>query len=114
MGDCALEVLQAYAEEGYALRADLKDLPDHVAVELEYMALLWQRSEEAHTAGLETLVDVLCQKARAFLTTHLCRWLPRFRQRVQHAASLPYYAQWARLATDFTAWDVQQLEKQAG
>lgn len=113
MGDCTLEVLQAYAEAGYALQADLKELPDHVAVELEYMALLWQRHEEAHSAGLTPLADGLRQQAQAFLTTHLCRWLPQFQQRLQRAGALSYYGQWARLAVDFTAWDAQRLGGEA-
>ncbi|MBI3326388.1 MAG: molecular chaperone TorD family protein [Nitrospinae bacterium] len=112
MGDCALDVLRVYAQAGVVLSAGYKDLPDHVAVELEYMALLCQRAEVARAAGLATVVDALRQAAWTFLEHHLRRWLPQFCRRVLLGATSPYYRQWALLADLFTRAEVCRMRSE--
>ena len=114
MGDCALDVLRAYAAAGFVLSAEHKDLPDHVAVEFEYMALLCQREGEACAEGLEPVAGALRVHESTFLETHLRCWLPTFCQRVLLSASSPYYGQWAQMAELFTQWDVQRMQRARG
>ncbi len=114
MGDCTLDVLRSYAQEGFVLSAEYKDLPDHVAVELEFMALLCQREEEASIAGLGAIAGALQRIECAFLEGHLRRWLPQFCQRVLLAAPSLYYGQWAQMTDLFTQWDVQRCSGQGG
>lgn len=46
-GRTASEVLQFYHQNGFTLKEDLKDLPDHIAHELEFLAILTAREVEA-------------------------------------------------------------------
>lgn len=111
MGDCTLDVFQTYAEEGFVLSTEYKDLPDHVAVELEYMALLCQREAEARVEGLETVVSRLQKKESVFLEEHLGRWLPQFCQRILLAAPSSFYRQWVQITERFTHEDVRWMQE---
>jgi len=109
MGECALDVLQAYAAAQFVISPEYKDLPEHVAVELEFMSRLCQREGEDSAAAAAAEADEL-QPARAFLEGHLRCWLPQFSQRVLLTATSPYYGQWAQMADIFTYWDVRRMQ----
>jgi TorA maturation chaperone TorD len=71
-----------YAEAGLALSPTLKDLPDHIAVELEFMSFLCGeevRAWEAKDVGGSSQAR---ERQRAFLGQHLGRWFPQFSSRV--------------------------------
>lgn len=82
----------AYREAGYA--ASGPDLPDHVAVEMDFLGELARR--EAH-AGAEAARD-LRERELSFLRTHLLPWLPRFVERLVHASPDGFYRWPARAA----------------
>ncbi len=110
MGDCTLAVRQCYAEEGLA--AEDHFLPDHVAVELEFMAQLAEREVEAREQGDEAGALACLRQEEAFLREHLGRWLPSFCQQVLAGDAHPFYANlalrtWKRVAQDIAqvrAW----------
>ncbi|RMF87316.1 MAG: hypothetical protein D6736_13090 [Nitrospinota bacterium] len=110
MGECTLEVLQMYREEGLYPDAGYKDLPDHISMELEYMACLCQREAEARERGEEEGVRLYGEKEHRFLKAHLASWIPQFCARVLEAASLPFYPHWARIAHAFIAWDTEYTQ----
>lgn len=51
MGQAAVDVSRKYREEGLAISPDFKNLPDHVVVELEFMAHLCIHEVEAWANG---------------------------------------------------------------
>lgn len=62
------------------------ELPDHVAIELEFMYYLLSRAySDAQDA--ETYLG----KANTFLVEHLSNWLPEFGVRVSEKSSHPFY-----------------------
>ncbi len=94
-----------YAVSGLALSPTLKDLPDHVAVELEFMAFLcgteadaW--SSEALREGVESL-----ERQATFLDRHLIRWLPAWARRVAVADGGGIYSLVAETAQAFARHD---------
>lgn len=105
MGPSVQAVLARYAEVGIALAPDHRDLPDHVAAELGFMAHL--AAEEAAAEGNEALA--WRQRAAAFLGLHLTVWLPQFCQRVREAGCHPFYPALADLAEAFVKWDAARL-----
>lgn len=58
------------------------ELPDHVAVELEFLHFLFTRRLEALRRKDAALGDAVCQE-QVWLMTHLRDWLPAFRERLQ-------------------------------
>lgn len=79
------QVEREYEAAGLTLTPALGELPDHVAVELEFMASLcshegqgWE--ERSLAQGVWAL-----QRQKAFLEGHLAQWFPEFAQRVSAA-----------------------------
>ena len=60
MGDPAVDMLRRYRDEGIAIPDELSSMPDHVALELEYLSFLCLRGD--------------ADACREFLTRHL-DWL---------------------------------------
>ncbi len=110
MGPSAQAVQACYAEAGFALAPDQRDLPDHVAAELAFMACL--AAEEAAAEGKEAMR--WRERQDAFLGQHLAAWLPAFCQRVRSAARHPFYLALAELAEAFVEWDVARRTPNRG
>lgn len=104
MGPSARDVERQYAEAGLGLAPDHRDLPDHVATELGFMAYLTR--EEARAEDRDRRLWV--QRERRFLREHLSRWLPTFCRRVRKASQHGFYVALAELTETFvtldTAW----------
>ncbi|MGQ9593634.1 MAG: TorD/DmsD family molecular chaperone [Anaerolineae bacterium] len=103
MGEPAEAALVAYRQAGLTLAADYRDLPDHVAAELEFLAWLGEQALAAQEAGDEVLARTRLAQGQAFLEQQVQPWLPRFCQRVEEAARLPFYRELARLASALLA-----------
>ncbi len=103
MGEPAEAALVAYRQAGLALAVDYRDLPDHVAAELEFLAWLGEQALAAKGAGDETSAQARLAQQQAFLEQQVQPWLPRFCRRVIEAARLPFYRELARLASALLA-----------
>jgi TorA maturation chaperone TorD/Pyruvate/2-oxoacid:ferredoxin oxidoreductase delta subunit len=112
MGDCAVAVRQHYAAEGLVPQDDL--LPDHVAVELEFMAHLIGREEEAREREDPDGVEACLRRQEAFLGEHLARWLPSLSQQVLAGEAHPFYANLAQRAWEHVAQDIAQVRAWLG
>jgi TorA maturation chaperone TorD len=95
-GDSTLAVRDAYRQAGLTARSG-HEPPDHLAAELEFMALLWQR--EAHLIrGQDARAVEGAREHRAhFLSDHLRCWAPLMAARVVEEAQHPLYRAAARL-----------------
>lgn len=110
MGPSAQAVQACYTEAGIALTPDYRDLPDHVAVELGFMAYL--AAEEAEAEGEQA--GRWRERQSAFLRQHLAAWLPAFCERVRAASQHPFYLAVADLAQAFMNWDCARLSIHRG
>ena len=91
MQDAADQVLQLYREAGVNL--DTPDImPDHIGAELNFLALLLQKSQ-AETVGGE-LITTLTDN---FLKDHLLKWLPDFTRDMENASETLFYRSLARV-----------------
>jgi DMSO reductase family type II enzyme chaperone len=106
MGPATRDVVRHYREAGLAPASDHHDLPDHVAMELSFMAYL--ALEESTAQGEEA--QIWLEKEQTFLQEHLGTWLPLFCQRVTAASRHPFYTALARLTSAFVDLDAQQLD----
>ena len=83
----------AYREAGLAVGGDVRDAPDHICTELEFMHyLLFKQLHEQEP----------CWGARAsrFWEQHLGRWLPSLAAAIGGAGAHPYYDKVAALAQE--------------
>ena len=84
MGEVSQYAAAAYAEVGLGPSDDLKDVPDHVTHELEFMYYL--AFQEATTDDPEWR-----ERRERFWREHLGVWLPRFADAVTTADAHPFY-----------------------
>jgi DMSO reductase family type II enzyme chaperone len=111
MGPPARDVERRYAEAGLAMAPDHRDLPDHVATELGFMAYLALQEAEARDEERRAWQE----RERSFLRDHLSVWLPHFCRRVKEAGQHPFYTALAELTETFVSLDVERLaDRQTG
>jgi TorA maturation chaperone TorD len=85
MGQAALDVKKDYYQAGLQLADTFTDMPDHVAVEVLFLAYL-EAMAETTPGG-----NFLAQKRR-FIKDHLGQWVSPFAEAVQQKSRLPWYA----------------------
>lgn len=106
--DSTLAVESLYEANGFALADDFSDLPDHVAVELEFLyAQLFREAQARRDDDADTL-----QAARAarktLLASHLGRWMPAFGAAVEAGAQTSFYRLLSRAARAFVSGEVER------
>lgn len=101
-GWVSAQLERLYARHGLAI-SGLNELPDHLAVELEFLSYLCEA--EAAALGNENPQDAAdFQQARwDFLDRHPRKWLGSFSRRVQAAAPDGFYAAVVEALMDFIA-----------
>ena len=91
MQDARDEVMAIMRSEGVEKHPDFSDSEDHVSVELEFMAVLAQRTADALVAGEEQNAVRLLTCQANFLSDHLLNWAPRFTQDMRRFAKTDFY-----------------------
>ncbi len=94
---------------GFALTPEHRDLPDHVSVELEFMARMAAREAEAIEADDDAEAKQCRWIQKEFLDNHLSRWLPAFCGHAAEHAELSFYRELARLAGHFLDSELASL-----
>lgn len=101
MQDSTMAVLGLYREGGFQLAEDCHDLPDHVAVELEFLYTLAFRRRHAARAGDLSAVAAIEGLERRFLEAHLGAWVAPFTAAMSAGAETAFYRE---LAAVTQAW----------
>jgi TorA maturation chaperone TorD len=84
-------------------------MPDHISIELEFMAAL--AGQEARAFGDEDFAEASRRIGlqKKFLTKHLGKWAPAFCREVAERSQLPFYREIARLSTAFLKAERQEM-----
>ncbi len=99
-----------YAAFGFGLGAEVRERPDHIAVELEFMHILTLKETYALMGGKEDEAAI-CQEAQAsFLRDHLAHWLPLFAQSIASNGGVQPYLTLARLTQAFVAAEAATMQ----
>ena len=101
MQDSTVAVQQLYEEGGFEISEDFRELPDHVAAELEFLYLLIFRETEAQRIGDLESTNAMTALRRRFLSEHLGAWIEPFTQAVENGAQTAFYGQLAELTRLF-------------
>jgi TorA maturation chaperone TorD len=101
MQDSTLAVLALYAEGGFEIAEAFRELPDHIAAELEFLYLLLFRAAQARRAGDDATLAAAADLRRRFLEAHLAAWVGPFTAAVAADAQSDFYRALARLTERF-------------
>lgn len=99
--DGTLALLKLYAQGGFEMDPEFRDLPDHVAVELEFLYLLTYQQNQALASGDLAALQSVALVRSAFLDGHLGCWLGPFIQAVHDHAQCTFYRELAELTKMF-------------
>jgi TorA maturation chaperone TorD len=101
MGDSTMAVLDLYREGGFELDENFREVPDHIAAELEFLYLLnFQACEARRSGDGEGWTKAANLKAR-FLRNHLGSWVVPFTEAMQAGATTDFYQALAELTNEF-------------
>lgn len=118
--DATMAVVDYYAQGGFEVSEDFRELPDHVAVELEFLYLLTYRQNQnqlvqlAPLAQLNGSADELSAANalhRRFLDEHLGAWLGSFAAAVKSGADTAFYRELAEFTEKFVRMEVDLLRQ---
>lgn len=101
MQDSTVAVQQLYEEGGFEISEDFRELPDHVAAELEFLYLLIFRETEAQRDGDLESVNAMTALRQRFLAEHLGAWIGAFTRAMETGAQTTFYRELAELTRLF-------------
>lgn len=112
MGNSTADVVNWYRQEGVEIA--VKDMPDHVVAELEFMHILILKDISATGDGdAETACDYR-EKQRSFLGAHLGAWVTAFTEKIRENARTEYYKALGRVTGRFIHEDLARLHGSEG
>ncbi|WP_304854084.1 TorD/DmsD family molecular chaperone [Adlercreutzia caecimuris] len=85
------DAVKRYAEVGMVVSKDLNEPEDHLAFELEYMAILHDRMAKVAEESDEEELVALKEKASSFAANHLLNWVGLLQKRVTKYSKEPFY-----------------------
>ena len=94
-------VLAIYSEGGFDTDDEFPELPDHIAVELEFLYLLAFTQNQARQAGNNEALANAEQLQKRFLDEHLGAWIGPFTAAVKSGAQTAFYRELAALTARF-------------
>jgi len=89
MGDSTMEVQRMYREAGLTL--ETKEVPDHIALELEFASYLTGRMEQLPNGDGENRREETVTIYNHLLQHHLTQWVPEFCQRIRTGSGSAFY-----------------------
>lgn len=104
------EVMKFYAENKVAQKKDFKEPEDHLAVELNFIALLTDGASNALINNdARTAIDKL-MVTKIFMEKHLLPWVHRFCIDLRKAATDDFYSSMADITLGFIRTDYNSLD----
>ncbi|MCI8366700.1 MAG: molecular chaperone TorD family protein [Eggerthellaceae bacterium] len=110
MQDARDEVLAIYRSQGLDKQETWKEAEDHLALELEFMQILANRTVDALKAGDEDEAIELLTTQKNFLEDHLMAWVPMMTSDMRRFAKTDLYRGLAYLTDGFMTVDFEFLQ----
>jgi len=107
MGESTIDARNRYQQEG--LKIDLKEAPDHIAIELEFMHFLGFEEIKALKESDTKKAAGYLKKQASFLDMHLCGWVPQFTAKVEKEAKTKFYKNLAKVTKLFVQDDLKNI-----
>lgn len=104
------DIVGFYRAFGFDVGGGVRERPDYLGVELEFMYLLACKHAYAVAGGLADAAEVCHDAQRKFLRDHLARWIGMYARRLNdQAQGRNAYAVLADLAAAFVGEDARRL-----
>lgn len=101
MGESTQDAERLYAEAGLQKDEELKDAPDHIRVELDFMHVLIARTVAACEAENWQEAEKYVNIQLMFLQNHLSRWVTPFAKVIRTGAATQFYNTTASVLESF-------------
>ncbi len=111
MGDSTLDTLKRYRAAGLELSGDVKEAPDHIAFELEFVYYLTFKMLQAVDGANTTDAINYLEQMKGFLTKHPGRWVGQFTEVVQQNADTNFYRNLAVATQLFVQQDLAEISQ---
>lgn len=105
------EVLALYRAAGLDKQPSWKEGEDHLALELEYMQILTNRTVEALCKGNQDEAVALVKTQANFLDDHLLSWVPMMTAEMKRFAKTEFYQGLAYLTEGFLAIEKELIDE---
>jgi len=111
MGDSTMEVIKMYHDKGLSMDEDFKELPDHIAVELEFMNyMIYKEIDTCMNSKLEDVIEVL-KYQELFLKKYLGAWVSNFSKAIIENSDNPFYISLAKCTEVFIKTDMDYISE---
>lgn len=91
MGPVTVEISKLYNKAGLVMDADFHDMPDHVAVMLEFLYFLLFRETVAASIGNQEEAAFFENMRHRFLDDFMRPWIPKLSAAIREAGEHPFY-----------------------
>lgn len=109
-GRAATAVRQAIEISGFDFDPKSRQLPDHISVELEFMAELAREESSAWARGDIAAARDRVVRRSEFVKNHLQEWVPEFCDKVRERAATKFYREIAGLLADLVERERVELD----
>ena len=99
--DSVQALIELYDDGGFAIDPDFRDLPDHVAVELEFLYTLIFQQAAAMRSGDRKALDHAKALQWSLQTRHMDAWLGAFVDALRENAQCSFYRDLATITAEF-------------
>jgi TorA maturation chaperone TorD len=106
--DSTHELIEQYAAGGFELDPEFRDLPDHLAVELEFLYTLLFQLAVALSQHDQPAIERAQTLRRAFLEQHLAEWIEPFAAAMSAGAGCEFYRRLAELTRAFVRSEIKR------
>jgi TorA maturation chaperone TorD len=110
MGSSTADVRRRYAEADLVLAKNFNDLPDHIAVEMEFMHFLCAEELRALEKGNPQESARRKEMQQEFLREHLEPWVDRFAECILRSTSSSFHKSAANLLKTFVKNESEQFQ----
>lgn len=102
------EMVRFYNHFGLTTAEEVRELPDHLPTQLEFMHYLSYREAEALHAGRDA--GPYRRAQRDFAERNLESWVPKLYARLQEHQANDFFLSLVKIFLDFLAWDIRTLK----
>lgn len=91
MGDSTMEAVKLYNEAGLSMDDNFRELPDHIAAELEFMYYLIYKETEAVESSDHEKADYFMEAQGRFYQNFLSKWVKPFCDKITEGTDNKFY-----------------------